>query len=98
MQGYHHGVAIQMLMASWNNGKYAEYSQFGSIRGLQMAILCLRSCWHVAYLPTESEWFGNFVRGYKLRMGQILKSDLAVIRHGFAIHDEQGGGSCSKVS
>ena len=28
--------------------------------------------------PTESEWFGRFVRGCKLRMGQISKSDLAM--------------------
>jgi hypothetical protein len=93
-QGY--GAAIQMLLASLNQGKYAAYCQFDSIRGDRMAhvnvhrasvagsghsVVLLNqdsSGRRVTNSPTESEWFERFVRGCKLRMGQISKSDLAM--------------------
>jgi hypothetical protein len=35
-------------------------------------------CKWVTNSPTESEWFGHFMQGCKLHMGQISKSDLAM--------------------
>ena len=89
-------MAIQMVLASLNQGKYADYCQFDSIRGYRrltrmyierratgsgrtMVLMDQDSSGRrVTISPTESEWFGRFVRGCKLRMGQISKSDLAM--------------------